>query len=82
MRVSLQAAPYELGDLFTVPINGEEDAELMWLIGRILDAAAADSICEIHTGPFSEYRCIMAAVSTRHSLFNMIYSHESTDVEV
>lgn len=64
-----------------MPVNGE-DADLMWLIGRILDAAAADSICEIHTGRFGEYRCVTAAVSMRRSLFNMIYSHESTDVEV
>lgn len=69
-------------DLCTLPVNGEEDAELMWLIDRILDVAAADSICEIHTGRFSEYKCIMAAVSMCHSLFNMIRRHESTNVEV
>lgn len=65
-----------------MPVNGEEDAELIWLIGRILDAAAADSICEIHTDCFSEYRCIMAAVSVHCPLFNIIDSNESTDVEV
>lgn len=66
------AAPYKLGDLFTVPVNGEEDAELIRLIGRILDAAAAaaDPILEIHTGCLSEYRCTTATASVHCSLFH------------
>lgn len=36
--------PTSRGDLFPVPVNGGEDAELIGLIGRILEAAAADSI--------------------------------------
>lgn len=76
------ATPYKIGDLFRVPVNGGEDAELIWLIGRILDAAAADSICEIQPGCSSEYRCIVAAVIVHRSLLNIISSNESTDVEV
>lgn len=74
MSVKSAATPYKPGDLFTVPVNGEEDAELIWLIGRILDAAAADSIWEIHTGCLSEYRCITASMSTHGSPFNMTHS--------
>lgn len=40
----VSAVPYKLGDLFTAPITREEDAELIWLIARILDAAATDLI--------------------------------------
>lgn len=51
------ATSYKRGDLFTFPVNGDEDAEPIWAIGRILDATATDSICVIHSECFTEYRC-------------------------
>lgn len=63
MSVKSAATAYEPGDLFAAPVNGGEDAELIWLIGRSLDAAAVDSIWETHTGRLSECRCVPAAVS-------------------
>lgn len=40
----VSASPYKPGNLFTVPVNREEDAELIWLIARVLDAAAATDL--------------------------------------
>lgn len=57
------ATPYKAGDLFAVPVTGEEDAEMMWLIARILDAAATDLIYLLYSGRFTEWaecrRCIV-----------------------
>lgn len=44
----VSASPDKLGNLFTVPVNREEDAELIWLIARVLDATATDLIYLLH----------------------------------
>ena len=44
----VSASPYKPGNLFTVPVNREEDAELIWLIARVSDAPAADLIYLLH----------------------------------
>ena len=59
----VSAAAYKPRDLFRVPVTGEEDAELIWLIARILDAAATDLIYLLYSGCFTEWvechRCIV-----------------------
>lgn len=50
----VSASPYKLGNLFSVPVNREEDAELIWLIARVLDAAATDLIYLLFLDCFTE----------------------------
>ncbi|KAG7999999.1 hypothetical protein GBF38_002116, partial [Nibea albiflora] len=51
----VSASPYKPGDLFTVPVTREEDAELIWLIARILDATATDLIYLLYSDRFTEW---------------------------
>lgn len=74
LRVKSAAAADKLGDLFTGPVDGEEDAELIWLIGRSSDAAAG-SIWGIHAGCLSEYRCMAATVSAALTVYRTYITH-------
>lgn len=51
----VSASPYKPGNLFTVPVNREEDAVLIWLIARILDATSTDLIYLLYSGRFTEW---------------------------
>lgn len=51
----VSATPYKPRNfLFTVPVN-REDAELIWLIARILDATATDLIYLLYLDRFTEW---------------------------
>lgn len=51
----VSATPYKPGDLLAVPVTGEENAELIWLIARMVDATAADLIYLLYSDCFTEW---------------------------
>lgn len=68
----VSASRYKPGNLFTVPVN-REDTELIWLIARILDAAATDLIYLLYLDCFTEqveyYRCIVGRMCVYFYVF-------------
>lgn len=64
--IQCQRVPRKPGNLFTVPVNREEDAELIWLIARILVATATDVIYLLYLDCFTErvehHRCIVGSM--------------------
>lgn len=72
----VSAHPYKPGNLFTVPVN-REDAELIWLIARILDATATDLIYLLYLDRFTEWaECHRCIVSNMRVLYVCVFAKD------
>lgn len=82
----VSASPYKSGDLFTVPVTREEDAELIWLIASILDATATDLIYLLYSDRFTEwaeYRgCMVGRICVDYCVLDKeVYREEKGTIE-